>query len=367
MYTSFSVLARFAAMILLAGATIPICAHEIGTTRVAVLFEQGRTYDITVVTDATSLADKLTTLAGTQSPGEIDAARLQSLLGSLDGTFRRRVNIGFDGSPVTPAIAYSVEPAAGGYIATIRMTGEIPRSAKQFQWTYGWTFASYGLTVRDSSTANPSTEWLEGNQTSTPYVLAAPSPSTTRWVTSWRYLVLGFTHILPLGLDHMLFVLGLYLLSGRLRTVLLQVSAFTIAHSITLGLSMYGLFSAPSRIVEPMIALSIAYVAIENIFVTRLKPWRVALVFGFGLLHGLGFAGALKELGLPRAEFLTALLTFNAGVEAGQMTVIGAAFLLFGWHYSERAWYRGRIVVPMSIVIATTAVYWTITRLSSAN
>jgi hypothetical protein len=127
---------------------------------------------------------------------------------------------------------------------------------------------------------------------------------------------------------------------------------------------MYGVVAVSPRIVEPLIALSIAYVAIENIFVSELKAWRVALVFAFGLLHGMGFAGALKELGLPRAEFVTALLTFNVGVEAGQLAVIGAAFMLVGWHCANRAWYRSRIVVPVSMLIAFTAVCWTIQRLS---
>jgi hypothetical protein len=113
-----------------------------------------------------------------------------------------------------------------------------------------------------------------------------------------------------------------------------------------------------------MIAVSIAYVAIENIFQSELKSWRVALVFSFGLLHGMGFAGALKELGLPRSEFVTALVTFNVGVEAGQLAVIAAAFLLVGWYCSNRAWYRSRIVVPASMLIATTAVYWTVQRLA---
>jgi hypothetical protein len=123
--------------------------------------------------------------------------------------------------------------------------------------------------------------------------------------------------------------------------------------------------SVPSRIVEPMIAVSIAYVAIENIFLSELKPWRIALVFGFGLLHGLGFAGALKDLALPRSEFLTALVTFNVGVEAGQLSVIAGAFLLVGWHCRNREWYRGRIVVPASAMIACTAVYWTVQRLAA--
>ena len=145
----------------------------------------------------------------------------------------------------------------------------------------------------------------------------------------------------------------------------MQVSAITVAHSITLGLSMYGLVSAPARLVEPMIAVSIAYVAVENIFLSELKSRRVALVFAFGLLHGLGFAGALQELGLPRAEFVTALVSFNLGVEAGQLAVIGAAFLLLGWQWSQRTWYRTRIVVPASAAIACVAVYWTVERLVS--
>jgi len=189
------------------------------------------------------------------------------------------------------------------------------------------------------------------------------APELHHRFTAWRYLLLGYTHIVPMGLDHMLFVLGIYLLSGRARTVLSQVSAFTVAHSITLGLSMYGLVSVPPKVVEPMIAISIAYVAIENIFLKELKSWRIALVFTFGLLHGMGFAGALKEIGLPRSEFLTALLTFNVGVEAGQLSVIAAAFLLVGWHCSHRDWYRSRIVVPASAMIACTAVYWTVQRL----
>ena len=126
---------------------------------------------------------------------------------------------------------------------------------------------------------------------------------------------------------------------------------------------MYGLIAAPPSLVEPMIALSIAYVAIENLFLAELKAWRLLLVFAFGLLHGLGFAGALRELGLPRSEFLTALLAFNTGVEAGQLAVIAAATVLIGWRLSPRIWYRQRIVVPASALIAVTALYWTIARL----
>jgi hypothetical protein len=110
--------------------------------------------------------------------------------------------------------------------------------------------------------------------------------------------------------------------------------------------------SLSPRIVEPLIALSIVYVAVENVVTPELRPWRVALVFGFGLLHGMGFAGVLSQLGLPRTEFLTALLCFNAGVELGQLSVILGAFLLVGLPFRNKPWYRRRVVIPGSIAIA---------------
>jgi hydrogenase/urease accessory protein HupE len=342
-------------------------AHEIGTTRVSVLFEKGRAYNIEIVTDASALADKLEASTGRSALSNLDPAGYKSLLESFEPTFRQRVKVAFDGAEIRPAMTYSVAPpvdATSATAATIRLTGDIPAGARNFSWTFGWTFASYALTIRSATMDNPATQWLEGGQNSAPFALASPVKTVSRLSIALLYLKLGFTHIVPLGLDHMLFVLGIYLLSGRVRSVLLQVSAFTVAHSITLGLSMYGLVSVSPRIVEPMIAISIAYVAIENIFQSELKSWRVALVFAFGLLHGMGFAGALKELGLPRSEFVTALLTFNLGVEVGQLTVIGAAFMLVGWHCSQRAWYRYRVVVPASAAIACTAVYWTIQRFS---
>ncbi|HXU44619.1 MAG TPA: HupE/UreJ family protein, partial [Thermoanaerobaculia bacterium] len=163
------------------------------------------------------------------------------------------------------------------------------------------------------------------------------------------------------GVDHILFVLGLFLLSLRLRPLLLQVTAFTVAHTLTLGLAMLGWVHLSSRIVEPLIAVSIVYVAVENLFARELKRSRVALVFCFGLLHGLGFAGVLSELGLPRSEFVPALLSFNAGVELGQLSVLAGAFLLVG-ALRSRPWYRLRVVVPASLAIAAVGMYWAIER-----
>ena len=176
------------------------------------------------------------------------------------------------------------------------------------------------------------------------------------------YLKLGYEHIIPLGLDHILFVLSLFFLNPNLKTVIWQATAFTMAHSITLGLAMYGLISPPTYIVEPVIALSIMFVAIENIISDKLKPSRILIVFAFGLIHGMGFASVLTGLGLPQNQFLTSLLTFNLGVELGQVTVILMAWFLIAKWFHQKPWYRQRIVIPISSVIAVIALYWTIER-----
>lgn len=177
-----------------------------------------------------------------------------------------------------------------------------------------------------------------------------------------QYFVLGLTHILPNGFDHVLFVIGIFLLAAEWRSILAQVSTFTIAHSITLALTMYGVVSLPAQVVEPMIALSIAYVAIENVFVSDVKPWRLALVFSFGLLRGMGFAGVLRDIGLPRPSFLTALVTFNLGVEAGQLAVIAMAATAIAYWPRDRASYRRFVVQPASIAIALVGLFWTAQR-----
>ena len=171
------------------------------------------------------------------------------------------------------------------------------------------------------------------------------------------YLQLGFVHILPRGADHILFVLGLFLLSRQLAPLLWQVTAFTLAHSITLAMSIYGLISLPSNLVEFLIALSIVYVGVENILTPQLKPWRIAIVFGFGLLHGMGFAGVLTELGLPETEFINALVSFNIGVELGQLTVILLALAAVFWLRRNPAVYRLWVVIPGSSMIALMGLF----------
>lgn len=184
----------------------------------------------------------------------------------------------------------------------------------------------------------------------------------SRTEVAYVYLELGFTHIIPLGLDHILFVISLFLLNPKLKVVIWQATAFTVAHSITLGLAMYSIITPPAHIIEPIIALSIMFVAVENIITDKLKTSRIILVFMFGLIHGMGFASVLTDLGLPKDKFFTSLITFNVGVELGQISIILLAWILIGKWFSDKTWYRKRIVIPVSAVIAVIGLYWTIER-----
>lgn len=177
------------------------------------------------------------------------------------------------------------------------------------------------------------------------------------------YLRLGFHHIIPNGADHILFVSALCLLSNKIKTILWQATAFTVAHSVTLALSMKNIIVVPSAITEPVIALSICFVAIENILFSGLKPWRILIVFMFGLIHGMGFASALNEIGLPPNKFYASILAFNAGVELGQILIIVLIFSSLVAFFGKKSWYRQRIVYPLSTAIALIAGYWTITRI----
>ncbi|BCX48753.1 hypothetical protein HAHE_26610 [Haloferula helveola] len=154
-------------------------------------------------------------------------------------------------------------------------------------------------------------------------------PKKSEEVALFGWIVAGFEHVLPLGLDHILFILGLFFLKPRIRPLLSQSLAFTLAHSITLALVVLGVFTINPRFVESMIALSIAYVGIENLWVRELKPWRVFFVFALGLLHGMGFASVMQELELPSDALLVPLVGFNVGVEVAQVAVLAIAFAVW--------------------------------------
>ncbi len=180
--------------------------------------------------------------------------------------------------------------------------------------------------------------------------------------TFYSFTRQGFVHVLPLGLDHILFVLGLFFLSRKWKPILYQVSVFTVAHTITLGLATLELISAPSHVVEPIIAASIAVIALENIFFPNYRHSRLFIVFFFGLIHGLGFAGALSAFDLDPTSLVIGLLGFNIGVEFGQLAVIAITFVFTFWLKDETT-YRKIAVVPCSILIALMGIYWTIERI----
>ncbi len=186
--------------------------------------------------------------------------------------------------------------------------------------------------------------------------------------TAVLYVTIGVRHILPSGLDHILFVLALFLSSTSGRALLLQISAFTVAHTVTLGLAAAGVIAPSPGIVEPLIAATIAFVAFENLYFKELPRWRLVVVFLFGLLHGLGFAGFFGELGLPAGQFWSALIGFNIGVEIGQLSVVALAFALgYGLRSvlarrRQAGAYRSWVVVPASLLIGLTGLVWTVQR-----
>lgn len=293
-------------------------------------------------------------------------AQLEARIRAFLPTYVNGIELSFDGRRVQPSVCALHVPQVGdtsrARLTQVHLCGSVPAGARQLQWRYIPDFGDLILRLPAVGGGEPVALWLKQGQTSEPYVLGVGLERKSRAQVIGQYTALGFTHILPYGLDHILFVLGLFLLSLRWRPLLVQVTAFTVAHTITLGLSIYGVVSLSPAIVEPLIAASIAYVAIENLVTSELKPWRPFVVFGFGLLHGLGFAGVLHEIGMPRDEFLTALLTFNLGVELGQLSVIVLAYLLIGvWR--ARAWYRARLIRPLSGLIGAIGIYWTIERI----
>jgi hydrogenase/urease accessory protein HupE len=174
------------------------------------------------------------------------------------------------------------------------------------------------------------------------------------------FLRMGVEHILT-GYDHMVFLLGLVIVGGRIRSMFAVITAFTIAHSITLAAATLGTWSPSPRIVEPLIALSIAYVGIENFFVKSAeKRWRIT--FPFGLVHGFGFAGALREIELPHAQVPTALVFFNVGVEVGQLAVM-ALVLPVVYYLRNKDGFVPRGIQAVSGAVALAGLFWFVERI----
>lgn len=264
---------------------------------------------------------------------------------------------------VTPELQSLTIPEVGDVeiarISEVQLSATLPTGDAPV--VFGWTADLGPLVVRQQGVDNPYSGYLTAGSLTDP-IPRAGGEAQGAGAAFVDYIGVGFDHIIPLGLDHILFVLGLFFLALRMHSLLWQVTAFTLAHTVTLALGALDIVRVPPDIVEPLIALSIVYVGIENVLSRGLTPWRPFVVFGFGLLHGLGFASVLADFGLGADNFIPKLIGFNVGVEVGQLAVIAAAFIAFGVLFGSHYWYRRRIAAPVSIAIALIALFWVFER-----
>jgi hypothetical protein len=244
---------------------------------------------------------------------------------------------------------YSVATISGAIVGSGPITVQFPNSLGE-------------VVVRQEGVENPLTQLLNAGTVSGPIMAAGLETTKSGWSTFVEYIPVGFDHIVPKGLDHILFVLGIFFLGAGWRALIWQISAFTLAHTVTLALGASEIIVISGSIVEPLIAASIVFVAVENLMTTSLNKWRPVIIFGFGLLHGLGFASVLGDFGLPEGQFIPALIGFNIGVEVGQLTVVGVAAILLTVPFGRFNWYNRAIAMPASIFIALVGAYWFIER-----
>lgn len=260
-----------------------------------------------------------------------------------------------------------IPPVGDGSLArtsTLILDGNLPAAAASLIWQADKRFGDTVIRVTRSGQDKPFYSSLVTAGQASPAIALEGVVDVSMVTSLVQYAAIGFEHIVPKGLDHILFVVGLFLLSPYVRPLLWQVTGFTLAHTVTLALGIYGVLAIPASIVEPLIAASIAFIAVENLFTDKLQRWRPGVVFGFGLLHGLGFAGVLSEIGLPQGQFATALIGFNIGVEIGQLAVLGACFLGVGLWFRHRSWYRPAVSMPASIAVAIVAMIWFVERIA---
>jgi hypothetical protein len=244
---------------------------------------------------------------------------------------------------------YSVATISGAITGSGPITVQFPKSLGE-------------VVVRQEGVENPLTQLLDAGTVSEPIMATGLQAAKSGWGTFVEYIPVGFDHIVPKGLDHILFVLGIFFLGAGWRALIWQISAFTLAHTVTLALGALEIVVISGSIVEPLIAASIVFVAVENLMTTSLNKWRPVIIFGFGLLHGLGFASVLGDFGLPEGQFIPALIGFNIGVEVGQLTVVAVAAILLTLPFGRFDWYRRAIAMPASIFIALVGAYWFIER-----
>ena len=315
--------------------------------------------DLSTLSDTDDSANAAAYDALRALPPQVLAARIDSSFATLAETF----TIMAAGRPlavelVTIEVADEVDPELARD-TRLRLRSPLPETGEAI--SIQWQPAMGALLVRQiGAGSNPEySDYLPSGGTSQAFTLDRASDVALTSVIT-KYIHSGIIHIVPAGLDHILFVIGLlaYGLSGR--GLIFQISLFTVAHTITLASASLGLISVPGSIVEPLIALSIAWIGIENIIKKsgRVAVSRSAVVFAFGLLHGLGFASVLADFGLPQSTFIVALVSFNLGVEIGQLIIVIPIFFLLRTLKLREPQFRRGFQIPVSAVISAIGIFW---------
>jgi hypothetical protein len=355
------------AMLLLVVTAAPE-AHPTANAFVIIRVPGDGRIDVEITAHAESLALTLAGLArdsalahaAAASPSDSPRDRINGLAPEL----LRLIELESDGSLVALKWLGVADTRDRQGLVTVHLEGSLPVRAETIRWRARFMLAAYPIAVLGgtSTVAPDNYDWLAGDERSRVYRLDALAADESAWHSAVRLVPTGFTHIVPGGLDHVLFMLGLFLMASTRRALLLQVSTFTAAHSLTLALGAFGAVHVPPQIVEPLIAASIAFIALENLFVTSVTRWRLLVVFVFGLLHGLGFAGAMADLGLSGEHLAASLVGFNVGVELGQLAVIASAALIVRALRLSIDAERQFVLRPVSAAIALTGLFWAIQR-----
>ena len=359
------VLATAAAVIGLTLASRVAQAHEIGLSRGEYVVAGS------AVTAELAFSRREVTQAATALDADHDGAvteiELAAARGALEWAIVGGVAIAADGAPCPGTLEEARLADEDGIVlrATYRCPAAPARLRISLTHLEDWAFGHRHV-AHVAAGAGAVDQVMHRRSPSLEVDLAAPAGDTgapSRGSIAWSFFVQGVEHIVT-GLDHLAFLFGLILLGGRLRSILAMVTAFTVAHSITLALAVLGVWTPSARLIEPAIALSVAYVGLENWFVKdAAKRWRIT--FPFGLVHGFGFAGALGAIALPRPEVPIALLTFNLGVEAGQAALL-APVLPLVLLARKHEWFKTTGVKALSAGVALAGLVWFVARVAGA-
>jgi len=363
------------ALLWLVSTAMPVAAHEIRPAVVDVVLQADGSYQAEIRLNLEAMLAGIGASHKDSDESEnafvynrlrrLPPADLEREFALFQADFLQGVELIGDGVRLRPRVQGLSVPAVGDIQlardSVIELRGQLPAGVRTLTWRWDERFGANVVRVDAGDERELYTAYLQPGAGSDVIDLRGVTVQSP-WAIFGNYLVIGFEHIVPKGADHILFVVGLYLLSPSWRVLLWQVTAFTLAHTITLALSTLGWVQIPATIVEPLIAASIVYVCVENLFQQQLTRWRPLVVFGFGLLHGLGFASVLTDIGLSPGHFVTGLIAFNLGVELGQLTVLAVCFMLIGLWFRHRPWYRRMIAVPASLAIALVGSYWLLDR-----